>query len=221
MQKRFISYARKCGILLSFSLLTLVSCSGGRPFWLNEKQKAEFFAKVEAMTPDNDDVRFYSAKENNVGSDPFPDDANFDEYTSRKGKDGVISFRKSPEVESTKKQAKDGETAYDYALSCLEERGVKNAFSLIDVLPFVKEAAPLARDILNANDYPFYQFDVDATVFESFKSFRESHFNVLVNDSIDTLGKIYFQIEHDFKRVGLGLGSVSESNDKGTIISYI
>lgn len=221
MQKRFISYARKCGILLSFSLLTLASCSGGRPFWLNEKQKAEFLAKVEAMTPDNDNVRFYSAKENNVGSDPFSDGANFDEYTSYKGKDGVISFRKSTEVESTKKQAKEGETAYGYALSCLEERGVKNAFSLIDVLPFVKEAATLARDILNANDYPFYQFDVDTTVFESFKSFRESHFNVLVNGSIDALGKIYFQVGHDFRSVGLGLGSVDESNDKGAIISYI
>ena len=221
MQKRSISYSMKCGILLGFSLLTLASCSGGRPYWLNEKQKAEFFAKVEAMTPDNDNVRFYSAKENDVGSDPFSDGANFDEYTSYKGKDGVISFRKSSEVESTKKQAKEGETAYDYALSCLEERGVKNAFSLIDVLPFVKEAATLARDILNANDYPFYQFDVDTTVFESFKSFRESHFNVLVNGSIDALGKIYFQVGHDFRSVGLGLGSVDESNDKGAIISYI
>lgn len=221
MQKRFVSYARKCGILLGFSLLTLTSCSGGRPFWLNEKQKADFFAKVEAMTPDNDDVRFYSAKENNVGSDPFPDDANFDEYTSRKGKDGVISFRKSTEIEWTKKQAKEGETAYDYALSCLEELGVKNAFSLIDVLPFVKEAAKLANDVLDLNDYPGYWFDVDSKVFESFKSFRESHFNSLVNGSLDAEGKMFFEVGADFKRVGLGLGSVNQHNSNAMILSYL
>lgn len=223
MQKRTSSYARERNFFLAPVLLLLVSCSGSLPYWLNEEQKEEFLASVESMTPNTDSVRFYCPIVNDTNKDACYEGANFEVYTSSKTKDGNYSFKNNGSKAVSNVETKGTESAYEYGVSCLEALNITNAFSYADIIPFVKEAAKKTSGVYYLNDYPAYYFDIHSTVFESesFKSFRESHFNSVVNDAINEKGKLFFKIEDDFKMMGLGLGSVEPIDDKGLIITQL
>ena len=223
MQKRFTSHSRKRFLALSLSCFGLISCSGSLPYWLNEEQKKEVLSSIESMTPDENNVRFYCPKENYSEDHLCYEELNFDIYTCVRTKEGILSFKKNGEKESTDKQANGQETAYEYGLSCLETLNVRNAFSLADFLPFVKDSSKKAKGIKGSHDYPGYWFDMDQSVFdsESFKSFRQSHFNTSINGLIEEKGFLQFEVDSAFKTAGLIIGSFEKDCRFGTIFNLL
>lgn len=219
MKKRKTNNTLKRSILLIPSVFALVSCWGNVRYWLNEEGRKEFCSNMEFMRTEKDFLIFYSPKVND-SEYTFEEWENFDMFICEKQDDGFFHLRKDSEEADMEKQIANEGTTYDFGVASLEKHGYKNAFTVKEILPFVKESAKKAKDIKGVMNSSYYYFDMEQSVFDSFKDFRASHFNSRLNKAIDEEGSLYISI-YNFQGLGLYLGSVNGTMTENGVLKWV
>ena len=215
MKKKQTNNALKRSLLLVPSIFAFVSCSIDVPLYLNEEGRSEFCANVQAMETDPNYLYFYSPKENN-SEYTFDESENFDMFCCEK-RDGFFHLRKDDEQADMEKQIAGEGTAYDFGIASLEKHGYKNAFTVKDILPFAKESAKKVENVKRLGSSLYYYFDMEQSVFDSFKAFRATHFNSRLNEAIDEDGSLYFDT-YGFTSLNLFVGSIDgRMTEKGVL----
>ena len=215
MKKKQTSNTLKRSILLIPSVFAFVSCSIDVPLYLNEEGRSEFCVNVQEMVTDPDYLYFYSPKENN-SEYTFDESRNFDMFYCEK-QDGFFRLRKDGEEADMEKQIAGEGTAYDFGIASLEKHGYKNVFTVKDILPFAKESAKKVENVKRLGSSPYYYFDMEQSVFDSFKDFRATHFNSCLNEAIDEDGSLYFNT-YGFTSLNLFVGSIDgRMTEKGVL----
>ena len=218
MKKKQTNNTLKRSILLIPSVFALVSCSIDVPLYLNEEGRSEFCANVQEMVTDPDYLYFYSPKENNSGY-TFDESENFDMFCCEK-RGGFFHLRKDGEQADMEKQIAGEGTAYDFGIASLERHGYKNAFTVKDILPFAKESAKKVENVKRLSKSSYYYFDMEQSVFDSFKDFRASHFNSCLNDAIDENGSLYFDT-YGFTSLNLFVGSIDGRMTENGVLKWM